>query len=145
MQKLKPESDAADQAAIETVLQTYEIALNASDTDKLLSVFAPDGVFMAPNNPSAVGAGVIRAAYDGILLSDHLRCRAVGRRGRADQSQLGFRADTFERERHGQRYHAARSQRQPRAFHSPENDSGTWKIARYSFAATLPLPQLSQA
>lgn len=38
MQRFKPESDAAGQAAVETVLRTYEFALNASDTDKLLSV-----------------------------------------------------------------------------------------------------------
>lgn len=43
-------ADAASvQANIEEVLQTYEAALNAPDTDKVMTVFAPDGVFMPPN------------------------------------------------------------------------------------------------
>ena len=58
---------ASEQANIEEVLQTYETALNASNVDTVLTVFAPDGVFMAPNNPSTVGADAIRAAYTGIF------------------------------------------------------------------------------
>ncbi len=48
-------------------MQTYETALNASDTDTVLSVFASDSVFIAPNSPSTVGADAIRAAYNGIF------------------------------------------------------------------------------
>ncbi len=58
---------ASVQAEIEQVLQTYETALNASDTDTVLTVFAADGVFMAPNTPSIIGADAIRGAYAGLF------------------------------------------------------------------------------
>jgi len=56
-----------EQADIESVLLSYETALNASDTDTVMTVFASDGVFMAPNSPSVIGADSIRAAYAGIF------------------------------------------------------------------------------
>jgi ketosteroid isomerase-like protein len=55
------------QADIESMLQTYETALNASDIDTVMTVFASDGVFMAPNSPSMIGADSIHAAYAGIF------------------------------------------------------------------------------
>jgi uncharacterized protein (TIGR02246 family) len=55
------------QADIEEVLKTYETALNASETETVLTVFAPDAVFMAPNSPLTVGVDVIQAAYNGIF------------------------------------------------------------------------------
>jgi uncharacterized protein (TIGR02246 family) len=57
---------ASVQADIEEVLQAYWTALNASNAERVLTVFTPDGVFMAPNSPSKVGADAIRAAYNGI-------------------------------------------------------------------------------
>src|SRR5262245_1159190 len=63
----KTASTDSVQAEIEGVLQTYETALNTSDTDVAKTLFAPDGVFMAPNNPSTVDVDAIQAAYRGIF------------------------------------------------------------------------------
>ena len=49
-----------DEAAIRTVLSSYEDALNASDTEAVMPLYTEDGVFMPPNNPSAVGKAAVR-------------------------------------------------------------------------------------
>lgn len=135
-------SGTADvQTRIEGVLEAYENALNASDVDKVLTVFTPDGVFMAPNNPSAIGLDALRGVYSGI-----------------------FQAITFETELTVQEIvqvapdwafvrtnsagfvtvHAIK-QRVPDANHElfvfKKDGDGKWKIARYSFSSTNPPPE----
>jgi uncharacterized protein (TIGR02246 family) len=40
--------------AVAAVLASYEDALNASDTDAVMPLYADDGVFMAPFSHSAI-------------------------------------------------------------------------------------------
>ena len=54
-----------DRAQIERVLSTYEKALNASDTDAVMTLYADHGVFMAQHRVPNVGREAVRAAYDG--------------------------------------------------------------------------------
>jgi|SRR5262249_53944732 len=54
--------------AIGSVMSSYEAALNASNTDAVMPLYAEDGVFMAPNNQSVVGKAAVRRAYDAIML-----------------------------------------------------------------------------
>lgn len=133
-------SDPA-QVAIEEVLQTYEAALNASDTETVLSVFAPDGVFMAPNSLSRVGVEAIRAAYDGIF-------GAVTFDTELTVEEVVQVAPNWAFVRTSSKGHVtvnAIKQRVPDANHElfifQKSDSGTWKIARYSFATTNPAPK----
>ncbi len=58
---------AADSDDIEALLKGYESVLNASDVDGILELYTEDGVFMAPNNPSAVGIEQVEAAYTGVV------------------------------------------------------------------------------
>lgn len=53
--------------AITGTLRRYEAALNASDTDAVMALYAEDGVFMPQHFASAVGAAQVRAAYDGVF------------------------------------------------------------------------------
>ena len=131
-------ADASVQAAIEDVLEAYETALNASDTDKVLAVFAPDGVFMAPNNPSAVGADTIRAAYNGIF-------QAITFDTELTVAEVVQVAPTWAFVRTSSNGHVtvnAIKQRVPDANHElfifQKGNDDAWKIARYSFATTNP-------
>jgi uncharacterized protein (TIGR02246 family) len=54
-------------AGITATLKRYEAALNASDTDAVLALYAEDGVFLPQHFPTAVGAEQVRAAYDGVF------------------------------------------------------------------------------
>jgi uncharacterized protein (TIGR02246 family) len=56
-----------NEKAVAEVLAKYQEALNQSDTDAVMKLYAPDGVFMPQNNPSSVGAGEVRTAYDAVF------------------------------------------------------------------------------
>ncbi len=56
-----------DRSEIQTVLDRYEQALNASDVDAVLELYADDGVFMPSSAPTAVGIESVRAAYEHVF------------------------------------------------------------------------------
>lgn len=145
MKKLADATDNTGNAAsartdIETVLQAYETALNASDTDKVLTLFAADGVFMAPNSPSTVGGSAIRVAYTAIFTAITFDTELT-----VDEVVQVAPDWAFARtSSNGHVTVKAINQRVPDANHElfvfhRDHDSG-WKIARYAFATTLPLP-----
>src|SRR6202035_2821908 len=57
----------ANEEAIAAVLASYQDALNQSDTEAVMKLYASDGVFMPQNFPSSVGADAVRAAYAGVF------------------------------------------------------------------------------
>jgi uncharacterized protein (TIGR02246 family) len=57
----------ANEQAIAAVLAKYQDALNQSDTDSVMKLYAPDGVFMPQNSPSSVGVVAVRKAYDAVF------------------------------------------------------------------------------
>lgn len=57
----------ANEKAVAQVLAKYEDALNQSNTDAVMKLYARDGVFMPQNSPSSVGAGEVRKAYDAVF------------------------------------------------------------------------------
>jgi len=56
-----------NEKAVVAVLAKYQDALNQSDTDAVMTVYAADGVFMPQNSPSSVGAEEVRRAYDAVF------------------------------------------------------------------------------
>ncbi len=50
--------------AIEKLLFSYRDALNASDVNKVLTLYTKDGVFMPSNAPSATGQEQVKASYE---------------------------------------------------------------------------------
>jgi uncharacterized protein (TIGR02246 family) len=56
-----------NEKAVAAVLAQYQDALNQSDTDGVMKLYAPDGVFMPQNSPSSVGPGEVRRAYDAVF------------------------------------------------------------------------------
>lgn len=57
----------ANEKAVAAVLADYEDALNQSDMEAVMKLYAPDGVFMPQHFPSSVGADAVRNAYDGVF------------------------------------------------------------------------------
>ena len=57
----------ANEQAVAGVLTRYEAALNASDVEAVMPLYAEDGVFMPPYRPSAVGVRAVRQAYDTVF------------------------------------------------------------------------------
>jgi uncharacterized protein (TIGR02246 family) len=56
-----------NEQAVAEVLAAYGAALNASDTDAVMPLYAEDGVFMPPYSASAAGARAVRKAYDAVF------------------------------------------------------------------------------
>lgn len=142
MKKLtKTENAAPAQAEIQDTLQAYETALNASDTDTVITVFTRDGVFMAPNNPSTIGTDAIRAAYTGLF-------KAIAFETELTVEEITQVAPDWAFVRTSSSgfvtVHAIK-QRVPDANHElfvfHKDDDNRWKIARYAFSTTNPLPQ----
>lgn len=52
-----------NERAVADVLAEYQDALNQSDTDAVMKLYTPDGVFMPQHSPSSVGAEAVRKAY----------------------------------------------------------------------------------
>ncbi len=46
----------SEEKSIAAVLASYQDALNQSDTEAVMKMYPPDGVFMPQNSPSSVGA-----------------------------------------------------------------------------------------
>lgn len=57
----------ANEDEVAAVLAKYQDALNQSDTDAVMKLYAPDGVFMPQHFPSSVGADAVRTAYEGVF------------------------------------------------------------------------------
>ena len=55
----------ANEKAVAEVLAKYQDALNQSETDAVMKLYAPDGVFMPQNSPSS--ADEVRRAYDAVF------------------------------------------------------------------------------
>ena len=68
-------ADSRQQAQIEQLLSKYEQALNASDVTGAVQLYTDDGVFMAPENPAAVGTEILGKAYTGVFQAIALKLK----------------------------------------------------------------------
>ena len=64
-----------DTTAISAQLHRYEAALNASDTDTVMTLYADDAVFLPQNSQPAVGREAVKAAYDHVFHTIRLNIR----------------------------------------------------------------------
>lgn len=124
-------------AAITDSLRRYEIALNASDTEAVMKLYAEDGVFMPQHFPSAVGAAQVRAAYDGVFATIRLSVAF-------DIVEVVPVAEDWAFARTnsaGTVTVLATGESGPEANQElfvMQRDEGAWKIARYAFSTTNP-------
>ena len=127
----------ADEQKVADALMAYQEALNRSDTEAVIRLYAPDGVFMPQNSPSSVGADAVRRAYDAVFGAITLRVRFTIAEIRQLAPEWGLArtnsAGTVEnpREWHG----GGRGQSGALLF---QKVGDAWKIARYCFSTTNP-------
>jgi uncharacterized protein (TIGR02246 family) len=122
---------------IQTVLQNYGQVLNSSDVRGVVNLFSPEGVFMAPNSPTAVGIEQVEAAYKGVFsaISTNLVFK-VGDIKMISRDWAIARSTSS-----GSIKINANGAQIPSAFQELfvlNKIRGQWKIARYSFSSTLP-------
>src|SRR5271155_4063198 len=62
----------ANECAVAEVLSAYNQALNSSDPNAVMPLYAENGVFMPPYSPSAVGLAEVRKAYEAVFAAIQL-------------------------------------------------------------------------
>ncbi len=65
----------ANEQSVAAVLADYEAALNNFDTEAVMKLYAPDGVFMPQNFPTSVGADAVRKAYYAVFAAITLKVK----------------------------------------------------------------------
>ena len=132
-------STIADETAIRNVMSSYESALNASNTEAAMPLYAEDGVFMAPNNQSAVGKASVRQAYDAVFKAITLKVKFTIAELVVMSAQWAFvRTNSTGTQKINATGATSREANQE-LFIFNKGDDGQWRIARYSFSTTNPL------
>ena len=132
-------SAPADEAAIGSVMSSYEAALNASNTDAVMPLYAEDGVFMAPNNQSAVGKAAVRRAYDAVFKAIMLKVKVTIAELVVISPQWAFVRTNSAGTQKVNATGATSAEANQELFNFKKSDDGRWQIARYSFSTTNPL------
>ncbi len=131
--KREPMTDT-DQREIQTVLDRYEKALNASDVDAVLELYADDGVFMPSSAPTAVGVASVRAAYEHVFTTIKLQIVFTVQEIVAEGSNAF--AVTGSKGSVTVLANATTAPEENRELFVFQKQDGVWKIARYMFNKT---------
>ena len=132
------QSASDERSAIEAQLSAYETALNASDTDAVMALYAEDGVFMPQHSLPNVGPDAVRNAYDGVFSAITLDIEFI-----VDEIEQLSPSWAFARTRSegfvtinetGDRFPESNQE----VFLLEKTDDEDWKIARYIFSTTNP-------
>jgi uncharacterized protein (TIGR02246 family) len=129
------------ESAVTTVLARYQDALNASDANKVMPLYAEDGVFMPQHSQSAVGTAAVRQAYDAVFRAIKLSVTFKIAEIVVMSPEWAFArtnsAGTVTVHATG----ATSAEGNQELFIFRKGVDGTWKIARYCFSTTNPPPQ----
>ena len=127
----------ANEKAVAAVLGNYQDALNKSDTDAVMKLYASDGVFMPQNSPSSVGTDEVRRAYDAVFQTIKLTVKFTAAEVVEIAPNWVFArtnsAGTVKVHASG----AGGPEANQELFLFQKID-GAWKIARYCFSTTNP-------
>jgi uncharacterized protein (TIGR02246 family) len=127
------------EAAIRNVMSAYEAALNGSSAQAVMPLYAEDGVFMAPNNQSAVGKASVRQAYEAVFKAITLEVEFAIAELVVMSPQWAFvRTNSAGTQKINATGATSREANQE-LFIFKQGDDGGWRIARYSFSTTNPL------
>jgi uncharacterized protein (TIGR02246 family) len=127
----------ANEQAVATVLAKYQDALNQSDTDAVMELYASDGVFMPQNSPSSIGAKAVRKAYDTAFNTIKLTVKF----NVAEVIELSPNWAFARTDSAGTVKVLATGEGGPEANQELflfQKIDGAWKIARYCFSTTNP-------
>ena len=132
-------STIADETAIRNLMSSYESALNASNTEAAMPLYAEDGVFMAPNNQSAVGKASVRQAYDAVFKAITLKVKFTIAELVVMSPQWALVRTNSTGTQKINATGATSQEANQELFIFKKGDDGQWRIARYSFSTTNPL------
>ena len=127
----------ADEQAVATVLQRYEDALNQSNVEAVMNLYASDGVFMAQHYGSSIGADAVHKAYKTVFDTITLKVKFAI----AEVHQVAAEWAFARTNSAGMVTVHATGQSGPEANQELfvfQKVNGSWKISRYCFSTTNP-------
>jgi uncharacterized protein (TIGR02246 family) len=119
-------------------MAAYEAALNASDTRAVMPLNAEDGVFMAPNNQSAIGKVAVRQAYNAVFKAITLKVKFTIAEVVVVSPQWAFVRTNSAGTQKINATGAPGAEGNQELFIFRKGDDEKWRIARYSFSTTNP-------
>jgi uncharacterized protein (TIGR02246 family) len=127
-----------NEQAVAGVLEAYNTALNASDTNAVMPLYTDDGVFMPAFSPSAVGAEAVRKAYDAVFAAIRLTVKFdIAEIAELSPDWVFARTNSV-----GTTLNhvtgATTAEGNQELFIFRKDRDGKFKIARYSFSPTKP-------
>jgi uncharacterized protein (TIGR02246 family) len=129
---------SSDEAAIKSVMATYNDALNGGNTTAVLPLYTEDGVFMPPYSQSAVGKEAVKKAYDAVFAELKFDVKF----NIAELVVMGSTWAYVRTNSAGTTDHHSTGQTTAEAnqelFIFQKGNDGKWRIARYSFSPTNP-------
>ena len=128
----------ANEQAVAEVLAAYSAALNASDTDAVMPLYAEDGVFMPPYSASAVGAGAVQKAYDAVFKAIKLTVKFNVAEIVEMSPEWVFARTNSAGTTVDHATGATTAEANQELFIFRKGQGGKFKIARYSFSTTNP-------
>jgi uncharacterized protein (TIGR02246 family) len=127
-----------NEKSVADVLAVYNEALNSSDTNKVMPLYADDGVFMPPYSPSAVGRAEVRKAYDAVFKAIKLTVKFnVAEIMELSPEWVFARTNSAGNTLHHDTGKTTAEANQELFLFRRDKD-GKFKIARYSFSPTNP-------
>jgi uncharacterized protein (TIGR02246 family) len=128
----------SNEKAVAELLASYSEALNSSDTNKVMPLYAEDGVFMPPYSPSAIGSAAVRNAYDAVF-------QAIKLTVKFDIAEIVEMSPEWVFARTNSAGHTLNhatgkttAEGNQELFLFRKSKDGKFKIARYSFSPTNP-------
>jgi uncharacterized protein (TIGR02246 family) len=134
----KAAGDTSDEATIRSVLSSYEEALNASNTDAVVPLYAEDGVFMPPYSHSAIGKDAVRQAYIAVFKAITLHVKFSIAEVVQMSPEWAFVRTNSAGTNKVNATGAMSAEGNQELFIFKKDGDGQWKIARYSFSSTNP-------
>ncbi|QWP75902.1 SgcJ/EcaC family oxidoreductase [Lysobacter sp. K5869] len=128
-----------DQTAIKRQLDRYEQALNSSDIDAVMQLYAADAVFMPQHSQPAVGRDEVRTAYRKVFGAIRLDIDF-----NIDEIRVLSRDWAYARTRSNGTVKVLASEQPPvpeanqEIFLLHRESDGQWRFARYIFSTTNP-------
>ena len=127
-----------NEEAVSRVLDAYAKALNASDTEAVLPLYAEGGVFMAPYGPSAIGKDALKAAYDSVFQAIRLTVQFHVAEIVEISSDWVFARTNSAGHTLNHATGATSAEANQELFLLHREADGLFKIARYAFSSTNP-------
>jgi uncharacterized protein (TIGR02246 family) len=129
-----------DEAAVRALLGHYQDALNASDAERAVRLYAEDGIFMWEFHPSVIGHANLRRAYEEVFEAITLKVQFTVEEFVQMSAEWSFARTSSA----GTQTVTASGKKSAEAnqelFIFRKGGAG-WKIARYCFSTIKPPPK----